>query len=245
MSLDDLLREALAAPDDDARARAAAQIAAEPDAIPQITAKLMSSAADQRTLALHFVTRLAPPPAQLAPGVIHCLRSPLDPDPLGDETALVLLCCGALAAEVIGFRDVLAERVHAIDRAEGPRAPVMRRLAHDTLAALDRALAASKQRWAAMLQALVDLVSSGDRDGAAAEIERQTVDDFYPELGRAARWEELGDRLDRAGAHYCYERAHACFAEHASYATAGGEGLARMLDVDRLAAKLEALKADR
>ena len=240
MSLDDLLREALAAPDEATRAIASERLAAYPDVLPEIARKMMSNVWAERALALQFVTRLAPPPELFTSGTLHCLRSPLGDDPLGDEMALVLVCCGLLAAGVSGFRDVVRDRVRAIDAAEGPRAPVMRRLAHETLAKIDQAIAQSKQVWAAGIDALVQVVRAGHRDAAIREVERQCKDDWYPELARAARWEDVGDALvssDRELARFCYDQAYDNFAQHASGASSGGEGMARMLDVHRLGKK--------
>jgi hypothetical protein len=240
LSLDDLLREVLSAPDAAALAAATARLMASPDVLPEIARKLMSTTWEERALALHFVTRLAPPPEIFTSGTIHCLRSPLDPDPLGDETALVLVCCGLLADGVQGFRDDVRNRVRAIDAAEGPRAPVMRRLAHETLAKIDHAVVHSKQVWAALIDSLVQVVRAGHRDAAIAEVERQCKDDWYPELARATRWENIGDALassDHALARYCYDQAYDNFVQHASGASSGGEGMARMEDVHRLGRK--------
>ena len=238
--LDDLIRDVLAAETVDARDAASARLMQVPDALEQIAQKLYALEWEQRSLALHFVTRCLPPPPVFSPGVIHCLRSPLAADPLGDEMALVLVCCGALAHEVSGFRELLAARVRAVDSAEGPRGPVMRTLAHETLDKVDAVIAEADRTWRAEIAALVELVRAGKHDEALAQIEAASADGYYPELGRAARWEDLGDALatsDAALARFCYGHAHDNFAWHASGASSGGEGMARMLDVHRLATK--------
>ncbi len=238
--LDDLIREVLAADTTEARGAATARLLQVPDALNEIAQKLGSTDWAQRSLALHFVTRCLPPPPIFTSGVIHCLRSPLDLDPLGDETALVLVCCGMIAHEVSGFRELLATRVRAIDIAEGPRGPVMRKLAHETLDRVDAVIAESNRRWRAGIDAYVELVRAGQRDEATARIDADSADSFYPELGRAARWEDAGDVLaasEPALARFCYSQAHDNFAWHASGASSGGEGMARMLDVHRVAKK--------
>ena len=237
MELEALIAGVLDARDDASRATATAALLAVPDALARIADKLQSTEWAQRGLALHFVTRLSPPPELFASGVIHCLRNPLDPDPLGDELALIFVCCGALAHEVLGFRTVVADRVRAVDRAEGPRRPVMQRLAHETLAKVDAAVAASDRAWREEVASVVALLQLGRHDEAELWVAQSSADGFYPELGRAALWESAGNKL-RANAsnlaRFCYERALSNFEEHASGASSGGEGMSRMLDVHRL-----------
>lgn len=237
MQLEAAIAAVLDAPDDAARAAATAALLAIPDALPQIAGKLSSTDWAQRGLALHFVTRLSPPPEVFASGVIHCLRSPLDHDPLGDELALIFACCGALAHEVLGFRGVIADRVRAVDMAEGPRGPVMRRLAHETLAKVDAAIAASDRAWDKEVASVVALLQLGRREDAELWVTQSSADGFYPELARAACWESAGNKLRASApkdARFCYERALRNFEEHAAGASSGGEGMSRMLDVHRL-----------
>jgi predicted enzyme related to lactoylglutathione lyase len=59
---------------------------------------------------------------------------------------------------------------------------------------------------------------------------------------KAAWWEARGDELEVAEP---YERASGLFSAHAAGATSGGEGYARMQDVQRVAAKVAALRAPR
>ncbi len=242
MQLDDLIREVLAAPDDESRAAVSARLAAYPDALREIASKLSSPEWEQRELALHFITRLPTPPALFASGVIHCLRQPMG-DPHGDASALVLVCCGLLASEVAGFRDDIASRVHAIDAAvgEGPRGATMSRLAHETLAKVDASIAAGKAAWKFEIDSLAALIAVGRRHDAETAIDAMSADGYYPELGRAARWEDVGEALvssNREAARFCLERAHYNYQWHASGASSGGEGMARMLDVNRLAERL-------
>ncbi len=237
MQLEARMAAVLDAPDDASRATATAALLALPDALEQIARKLPSLDWAERGLALHFVSRLSPPPEVFASGVIHCLRSPLDHDPLGDEMALVLVCCGALAGEVFGFRDVLAQRVRAIDIAEGPRGPVMRGLAHETLARIDAAAAERTRAWDKEVASVVALLQLGRSDDAEQWVTQTSADGFDPELGRAALWESAGNKLRASSpelAQHCYQRALRNFEEHASGASSGGEGMSRMLDVHRL-----------
>ena len=243
MPLLDLVRAVLAASTDQARTLAGARLAELPDALGEIAKLLTSPDWAERELALHFVTRLSPPPALFAPGVLHCLRAPLRYDPLGDELALVLVCCGALARELAGAREEVASRAAAIDHAEGPRAPVMSRLAHETLAKLDVARAELAAHAAELRAARIAKLRAGHQDEVRAEIWAEAASEYYAELARATRWEELADVLadrDRAAMRYCLERALEDFRWHAGTSTSGGEGMARMLDVRRLEQRLAA-----
>lgn len=70
-----------------------------------------------------------------------------------------------------------------------------------------------------------------------------TVDGSEVEA-RGAFYEEWADAViddDPAEARTAYAQAEEYYAQFASWATAGGEGLARMIDVDRVRDKLHAL----
>jgi hypothetical protein len=78
-----------------------------------------------------------------------------------------------------------------------------------------------------------ELAVAGRWDEAGAAVEAEFADD----LERTGEWwEALGDEL---GAVEAYRRAHAAFVVFASWATSGAEGSGRMVDVDRVAAKLD------
>lgn len=65
-------------------------------------------------------------------------------------------------------------------------------------------------------------------------------------VARAEFYERWGDSLDRAPeAERKYWLSHRYFATYASWATSGGEGTARMLDVNRVLRKIEQLGNDR
>jgi hypothetical protein len=66
-------------------------------------------------------------------------------------------------------------------------------------------------------------------------------------VSRGAFYEDWGDavaELDPAAARTAYAQAEELFATFASWATAGGEGLARMVDVERVIGKRRALDVD-
>jgi hypothetical protein len=95
------------------------------------------------------------------------------------------------------------------------------------------------------------LAATEQWDAAAAALQERwptgRSDDPYGEnFERVAEWwEHCGDRLvmmsTDAAAAEAYHRAHDAFATLASWATSGGEGSARMIEVRRVAAKLAEL----
>jgi hypothetical protein len=96
------------------------------------------------------------------------------------------------------------------------------------------------------------LALAADWQAAAAALQERwptgRADDPYGDnFERTAEWwEECGDRLaassaGSAGAAEAYRRAHDGFGAFASWATSGGEGSARMIAVQRVGAKLQAL----
>ncbi|MBX3292196.1 MAG: hypothetical protein KF881_04790 [Acidobacteria bacterium] len=78
--------------------------------------------------------------------------------------------------------------------------------------------------------------------GMLAETDRG--EGFFPlnEM-RASFYENWGDRLEGTEQKEKYEEALFNWQQFASYATSGGEGAARMLDVNRVLEKIEGIEA--
>ncbi|MDC0671024.1 tetratricopeptide repeat protein [Nannocystis radixulma] len=132
----------------------------------------------------------------------------------------------------------------------GERYDALRRVAEDVrrvwLELYDELLAREEPDPEASALAEVERLA-GEREFAAAVAALRAIDtgDEVHLLRRAAMAELLGDRArlhgDVATALDLYRLAHSDFARHASYATSGGEGMARMHDVNRLTGKLAEL----
>lgn len=244
--LDELLDEALRAPTDAERATIAAAIGQVPQVVSELVARIKSRDQPTRLRALHFVSRLAPPPEGLEEGIVAALQQVLDPDPHSDERALLFVAAGLMPLRVAGYRALIAERVAEARGAEGPRRDIFERLGKQTLDQIDTAVRAAQ----AALEASAEMLASRVRAGAilevAAEIERVAAPQYYPELARANAWERVGDHLrksrDFSAAAEIYQRALGDYRWHAAGASAGGEGLARMVDVHRLEEVLSRLK---
>ncbi len=243
-AIETCIRDVLLASDDASRDAASVRLWALPAVLAGISVLLYSPDVGRRALALQIAVRISPPPDELVSAVAHCLMNPLGDDPLGDESVLIVTACAAYADSLLGYRRALAERVEAIDRAEGPRAAIVRRFAHETLAKIDEALARSKRVWQAMIDSIAALIASGDFDAAATRVPVE-AGEADNEHGCAQIWDAVGEKRllagDHDGAQRCFELALDQYRRHASYATSGGEGMERMLDVDRLKAKLAGL----
>lgn len=244
--LDELLEAALRAQTGAERGTIAAAIGQVPQVIAELVARMKSRELPTRLRALHFVSRLAPPPEGLEEGIVAAFQQVLDPDPHGDERALLLVAAGLMPLRVAAVRELIAQRVAEARRAEGPRHDIFERLGQQTLDQIDAAVGAAQ----AALEASAEMLASRVRAGAvlevAAEIERVAAPQYYPELARANAWERVADQLrksrDFSAAAEIYRRALGDYRWHAAGASAGGEGLARMVDVHRLEEVLSRLK---
>jgi len=95
----------------------------------------------------------------------------------------------------------------------------------------------------------LELVQTGKYAEAEAEMLAETDrgEGFFPlNEVRASFYEKWGDALSGvADASAKYQAAELNWRQWASCSTSGGEGTARMVDVQRVVKKLEALNADR
>ncbi|MFO0725561.1 MAG: hypothetical protein U1E65_17390 [Myxococcota bacterium] len=243
--LDDLLDAALRAQTDAERATVGAAISQVPQVIPELLSRILSRDLPTRLRALHFVSRLAPPPEGLEGGIVAALEEIIDPDPHSDERALLLVASGLMPLRVAEHRAIIAQRVAEAGSAEGPRREIFARLGRDTLEKIDGAVLTAQAALEARAEALAAEVRAGAVDRVAAEIARIAAPQYYPELARANAWERVGDRLRTSGdfsaAKEIYGRALGDYRWHAAGASAGAEGMARMLDVHRLEAVLASL----
>lgn len=201
--------------------------------------------------------RRAPPLAEVLPRVRHALAEAPDP---GEDRLLETGRAALMAAETCFEEHVLktmwSDQSPALaielmaTRFTGARHDALRRLAEEV-----------RRAWIELYEQLLAREEPDPAEAALAEIERRagecepgavladlralaTHTDAQL-LARAALAERLGDRArflgDRDAALELFRIAHADFAEYAAGATAGGEGMARMLDVNRLGGKLSEL----
>ena len=257
--LDPLLHASLAATTDIERAELGARIARVPDVIAKLALHLRSTEWATRRLAMHFVTRLAPPPAELTPAIVAILHSPLSTDPFGEETVLGLVIAGAIASHITAQRSRVEARLAWIERAiaigsdevaDHPgeptqfevRAGVVQKLARDTLAKIDAAIVAAREAYATLVATIADRFALAAGDGIVmVELAAARSPERYAYA--AALWQAIARAFPATSPNRRAALEHALQAlrADASGATAGGEGLARMADVHALEHEIAAL----
>jgi tetratricopeptide (TPR) repeat protein len=166
-----------------------------------------------------------------------------DPE-LGEDCRAIAACCGSRS-----LPPRLADRTFTPRLvARGGRAAELagawaelQLLLYDELLEREEPLPGEARAWVAVRGAL----ARGAWDEALALLEAQLGGEAPEVVGALA--EALGDRLSQPTERPLRERAfalsEAAFARFASWATGGGEGLARMVDVTRLKEKRQATKA--
>jgi hypothetical protein len=258
-SLEELLRASLTATTDAERVELGAEIARVPDVIAKISERLRSQDWDTRRLAMHFVTRLAPPPEELTPAIVTALVQPIACDAFGEETVLGLVIAGAIAPRVTAQRSAIEQRLGWIEReisigsnevADHPgeptqfdaRAAIVKKLALDTLKKIDAAIALEREKHDALIAKLAERFAT-DPGQAIAMVELQAATMPERDSSCAGIWESIANHFARSSPKHreALEHAVAALRRYASYSTSGGEGMARMADVHALERQLAAL----
>lgn len=246
--IDELLRASLVATTDAERAELGAAIGRVPDVIAQLGERLRSSEWETRRLALHFASRLARPPVELAPAVVSALASPLSREPFGEETVVGLVVAGLFAAHLTARRHAIEERLVWIRRAievgtdDAPRAEIVLRLALDTLAKIDAAIAAERAAYAQTVSLIAERFATTPGD-AVAMVALRAAKDPERHAFAAALWKAIAYAFPDTSTKRREALEHALEALRwdASGATSGGEGLARMEVVHELEREIAAL----
>ena len=260
--IDELLRMSLVAATDSDRADIGARIARTPDVIAKINARLRSLEWETRRTAMHFTSRLAPPPVELAPAIVSTLYSPLSEDPFGEETVLGLVIAGAIAAQMTTHRRVIEKRLGWIQRAielgdsevsDHPgeptqfdgfrdRANIVLRLARDTLAKIDAAIGAEHTKYEALIAMIAGRFETTPGE-AIAMVALQATTNPERQAWAARVWRDIAHRFVDTSPNRRAALEHSLEALRwdASGATSGGEGLARMEAVYELEREIAAL----
>jgi hypothetical protein len=194
-----------------------------------------------RELALEVVACAPAPP----PGVAGAIAARLEAArraPLERDSLLAVMALFNVAEQATGSRDTIAAIAGSLKRSRQPAAVAMREAARPVIDRMDRALDAWRARADGWRRELEEMARTGRFEEALARLAEWYPDDL-PDGGvthRAAICEEVGDRLreiDPAAARWLLRTALDNARIWASWSTSGGEGLSRMVDVDRLAAK--------
>ena len=194
-----------------------------------------------RELALEVIACAPAPP----PGVVRAVAARLAAArraPLERDSLLALMALHSVADEVLECRDEVAAIAGSLKQSRQPAAVQMRDVARAVVDKMNRALEVWRERTDERRRELEEMVRAGRFDEALARLAS-----WYPDAapdggvtGRAWICEEVGDRLreiDASAARWLYRVALDNARAWASWSTSGGEGLSRMVDVDRLSAK--------
>jgi hypothetical protein len=260
--VDTLLRASLAATTDAERVELGGRIARIPDVIARISERLHSTTWETRRIAMHFVTRLSPPPDALTPAIVNVLARPLSEEPFGEETVLSLVIAGAVAPRVTAQRRAIELRLGWIERAiaigsdevaDHPgeptqfdiRASIVKKLALDTLAKLDAAIAVERERRAKLVALIAETFASSPGE-AITMVALEATKHHERDAWTAGMWEDIAATFARSSPKHrdALEHALQALRQYASYSTSGGEGLARMAEVHEVERRI-ALSPDR
>lgn len=261
-SLEELLRASLTASTDVERAELGAKIARVPDVIARISERLQSHDWDTRRLAMHFVTRLSPPPPELAPAIVTALVQPLTREAFGEETVLGLVIAGAIAPRLTAQRWAIEQRLGWIEReitigssevADHPgeptpfdqRAATVKKLALDTLKKIDAAIDIERTERDAMIARFAERFAS-DPGTAITMVSLQSAtvaDDRYAWM--AGVWQAIAETFARSSPKHreALERSLEALRWYAAGSTSGGEGIARTEEVHALEREIARLPA--
>jgi hypothetical protein len=202
---------------------------------------LLSTQPAERLPALAVAARLPVPHPAIVQGVVHALHHPIDPSALADEAVLRLQAVFAHAEALLGFRDAVQGLRDQVAGLTGARAALVNHLAGNVTEKMDATLVRAEAAFRQASGQLVQAVRDGGLEALDGKLRELAPDGDYAELRRGALLEGAGDALagdDRPVANQLYGMAVQQFQAHASHSTAGGEGMERMLDVERVQGKL-------
>ena len=229
------------------------RLAQRPRLLPELSAALFGPDDELRRLALRLVARMPQPPIALRAGALHAIQGWLADDVGAATLQGALMALHPLAS--LGRAEGLRAEVERIARRAAERTDEAGALTHQlasaVLAAIERSAAAKQAQARADLHELLSQLHAGHTDAARAVLERAypTSDPDDPDggmTGRIALCEEAVRTLasqpktdaTRAQIETLLQWALAAAEIYASWATAGGEGLSRMVQVNRLRGRL-------
>lgn len=229
------------------------RLALRPRLLPELSAALFGLDDELRTLALRLVARMPQPPHALRAGALHAIQGRLADDVAAATLQGALMALHPLAGlgRAAGLRAEVERIAHRTADRTDEAGRLTQTLASAVLAAIERAAAAKQAQASADLHELLNRLQAGQTDAARAVLERAypTDDPEDPDggmSGRVALCEEAVRALarqpktdaTRAQIEALLGWALAAAEVYASWATAGSEGLSRMVQVNRLRGRL-------
>jgi hypothetical protein len=217
-------------------------LARRPNLEQEFADALRSDERSLRLVALEFVSQMSGVPEGLEPYIMRALQSPLDPDPLGDETRWALEAALHVADRATDFRSEIAELRRALRRYKTEEARRSRALVQAILAKMDERIRTTEHEREAAIAVLRRLATEKEYVEALRWLDdwTETHRDGHGLLVRANLAEAAGDGLadeHPEAARWLYERALNLYEQYATGRTVG-EGAARRRHVRRVGRKL-------
>ncbi len=195
-------------------------------------------------LTLQLVARMPTVPRELRAASLHAIAHHLNADPSGAELAVALTALYAVAEFGQHLRPQVERICQRMSAVHSEPAAMTLQIARAALVKMDRAAVAAKDRFHAVRSQLIALLRKDQQEEAKALLSSTYPEDDPddPDGGMTARMEicesaaaQLGGTIpDQAVRHILLSWALHCAEIFASWATAGGEGMSRMIAVHRL-----------
>jgi len=223
-----------------------AMLSRRPNLEQEFAAALASTGPSERLVTLEFVSQMQQVPDGLEAGIVQALRSPLDPNPLGDEIRWALEALLNVADRVTDLRGQIAELRKTLRRSRGEVAARGRALVQAVLKKMDDHIRKAEQEREAAIAVMRKLAVDGAYGKAEEWLEQWATRHPQPRgiVARASLAEAAGDVVAESLEHpeaasWLYQQAISLFDEYAKGVT-GGEADARGRHARRVARKLGA-----
>lgn len=231
------------------------RLSQRPEVLKELSQALYAPEPEARLLTLQLIARMPQPPAELQRSAVHAIQMLLGEE-LGSEAqciALAALHPLAVLGHGVALRGELERIGHSAKNSEAPGAELSARLATAVLAAMQRAKEAAQARFATQRDTLLKLLRDGQIDAARTLLETAypTSDPNDPDggmTGRIALCEAAVEALQHAAELSAAAKeplrqqlltwALSAAEVFASWSTSGSEGLSRMVQVNKLRARL-------
>lgn len=220
------------------------RLAVRPNLVAELRDALSRTEEPTQFLTLQLVARMPTVPRELRAASLHAIARHLDGDPSGAELAVALTALYAVAESGQHLRQRVERICQKVSVVKGESAAMTLQIARAVLARMDRAAVAAKERYHAVRDQLIELLRKDQQEEAKALLSAAYPEDDPddPDGGMTARMQICesaaaqmgGSASDQQIRQTLLSWALHCAEIFASWATAGGEGMSRMIDVHRL-----------
>lgn len=222
-----------------------------PNLLAELRSALYGTEPLARGLALQLVSRMPQVPRELRGAATHAVQCTLTLDPLSDEVLVALMALYALSEGSQHLQPEVERVCRHVGALDSERAQLIARIGGAVLAAMGRFAEARTERWNANRARLVALAQKGQLDAARSLLAElfPKDDPSDPDGGMTARVElceaaaaTLPAKTHASSVRSLLELALEYAQIFASWSTSGGEGMARMVKVNKLRTQLKRLR---